>query len=89
MKLIHETDYVCLNNEFDGGAEKLFIYAFESADERDDIWAALDEGRRDEVLYDLGYVNQYGVPAGAMYSRYTIDTDGSFVIVNEYTAYNI
>jgi len=89
MKLIHETDYVCLH-ENEPSATKLYIYAVESEMEELDLMFTLDDlDKHDEVLADLGYQSDGYVPAGAPFSRYYISMNGPFVIVEEYSSYNI
>lgn len=91
MKLVHTTEYNNHNpNEYGWSASCLHIYEIENDDEWNEVFEAYDNPeKRDEILDDLGYHSEYGVPAGAQFSRYTLHIMGEFVVVEEDTAYNV
>lgn len=83
MKKIFESELV----GFDESAEQVTVYELESEEERQE----LDEMQHSELCELFNVYDDFGycVLPGAIYHHYDFDIKGSFLIMTDYSAYNI
>lgn len=81
MKKVYESQVV----GFDENAEQLTIFEIESEEESHKLF----DMEQDELCELLDVQDDYNVPAGAVFHRYSVEVTGSFVILTDSIGLNV